>query len=154
MIPKVPEWIYDQGFSPAERDVYLYCWMRTTCFDDKRKMAKRLGMGINKLWTALNRLEEHGWLRKHKAGKSTCYIPQTEGQFMIKVIKNVSLPKDTKPENVSLPRDGNYTVINSTSTGGEQGTSMTGKPLHCSQEDYDSLVGCIWEAGRARRVTR
>lgn len=73
---------------------------------------------------------------------------------MIKVIKNVSLPKDTKPKNVSLPRDGNCTGINITSTGEGQGTSITGKPLHCSQQDYDSLVGCIWEAGRARRVTR
>lgn len=154
MIPKIPEWIYDQGFSPAERDAYLYCWMRTTCFDDKRKMAKRLGIGINKLWAALKRLEEHGWLRKHKAGKSTCYIPQTEGQFMIKVIKNVSLPKDTKPKNVSLPRDANCTGINSTSTGGGQGTSITGKPLSCTQEVYDEILCCVFAAGQARRVTQ
>ena len=73
---------------------------------------------------------------------------------MIKVIKNVSLPKDTKPENVSLPRDGNCTGINSTSTGEEQGTSMTGNSLHCPQEDYDLTVSCIWEAARARRVTQ
>lgn len=34
------------------------------------------------------------------------------------------------------------------------GVSMTGKPLLCSQEDYDRTLVDIFRAGRARRATR
>lgn len=80
MIPRVPEHIYEVGFSLIEREAYLYVCMRGCCFDDKRTMAKRIGVCKTRLWKALKTLVEHGWLIQKKAGRSTCYLARGKGK--------------------------------------------------------------------------
>jgi len=73
----VPQWIFERGFSITQREVLLYVMMRGDCFENKRKMAATLRIGINKLRQTLDELVALQWLNKttKSTGKkrATCY---------------------------------------------------------------------------------
>ena len=73
----VPQWIFERGFSITQREVLLYVMMRGDCFENKRKMAATLRIGINKLRQTLDELVALQWLTKttKSTGKkrATCY---------------------------------------------------------------------------------
>ena len=96
MRPVIPQWIYEVGFSPIQREAYLYVCMRGVCFDDKRSMASQLGVCKTRLWKALKVLVDHGWLDQKKAGRSTCYLARTKG----KPIKSVPMTNTSQKQRV------------------------------------------------------
>ena len=73
----VPQWIFERGFSITQREVLLYVMMRGDCFENKRKMAATLRIGINTLRQTLDELVALQWLTKttKSTGKkrATCY---------------------------------------------------------------------------------
>ena len=73
----VPQWIFERGFSITQREVLFYVMMRGDCFENKRKMAATLRIGINKLRQTLDELVALQWLTKttKSTGKkrATCY---------------------------------------------------------------------------------
>ena len=60
----VPQWIFERGFSITQREVLLYVMMRGDCFENKRKMAATLRIGINTLRKTLGELEALQWIVK------------------------------------------------------------------------------------------
>ena len=60
----VPQWIFERGFSITQREVLLYVMMRGDCFENKRKMASTLRIGINTLRKTLAELEALQWIIK------------------------------------------------------------------------------------------
>lgn len=60
----VPQWIFERGFSITQREVLLYVMMRGDCFENKRKMASTLRIGINTLRKTLGELEALQWIVK------------------------------------------------------------------------------------------
>ena len=73
----VPQWIFERGFSITQREVLFYVMMRGDCFENKRKMASTLRIGINTLRQTLDELVALQWLTKttKATGKkrATCY---------------------------------------------------------------------------------
>ena len=73
----VPQWIFERGFSITQREVLLYVMMRGDCFENKRKMAATLRIGINKLRQTLDELVALQWLTKTTKStnkkRATCY---------------------------------------------------------------------------------
>ena len=60
----VPQWLFERGFSITQREVLLYVMMRGECWENKRKMAATLRIGINTLRQTLDELVALQWLTK------------------------------------------------------------------------------------------
>jgi len=60
----VPQWVFERGFSITQREVLLYVMMRGDCYENKRRMAYNLRIGINTLRKTLDELVALQWLVK------------------------------------------------------------------------------------------
>ena len=60
----VPQWVFERGFSITQREVLLYVMMRGDCYENKRRMAYSLRIGINTLRKTLDELVALQWLVK------------------------------------------------------------------------------------------
>ena len=73
----VPQWVFERGFSITQREVLLYIMMRGDCYENKRRMATTLRIGINKLRQTLDELVALQWLTKTTKStnkkRATCY---------------------------------------------------------------------------------
>lgn len=85
--PFIPGWLYEQGFSPAQRDVICFVARRLPgpCFDNKATMAKTLGMGREKLRRTLAELVQYQWLKKTARAQADVYELSIPGIRMDKV---------------------------------------------------------------------
>lgn len=183
--PYIPSWMIESGFNHYQLAILTYVACRGKCFETKKTVWTKLGMGEKQYRRSIKELTQAGWIKQTWVTRKRCLEVTKEGKHMdflksekqsddcIKERSNdrikkqsIDCAKKQSDDCTNIPsqltkviNQGNKPSTNQvpavpTKDGKEQGTSMTGKPLHCSQEDYDSLVGCIWEAGRARRVTR
>jgi len=75
----VPQWVFERGFSITQREVLLYVMMRGDCYENKRRMAYNLRIGINTLRKTLDELVALQWLTKSSKlapgskTRSNCY---------------------------------------------------------------------------------
>ena len=144
MIARVPEWLYEVGFSSIEREAYLYVCMRGACFEDKRKIAKALGVSKTRLWKALGRLEEYGWLRSRKAGRSTCYTPLAGGRPLRPNNTNQrTVPEERHDKALNCPPT--ETLTNSINI------NVLNKSIN--NNERDEILAQLIEAGRSKRGT-
>ena len=60
----VPQWVFERGFSITQREVLLYVMMHGDCYENKRRMAYNLRIGINTLRKTLDELVALQWLVK------------------------------------------------------------------------------------------
>ena len=145
MIARVPEWLYEVGFTSIEREAYLYVCMRGACFEDKRKIAKALGVSKTRLWKALGRLEEYGWLKARKAGRSTCYTPLAGGKPLN--------PNDTNQRTV--PEEGHNQASNfppAETLTNSININVINK-VNNNENERDKILAQLIEAGRSKRGT-
>jgi len=81
----VPAWVFDQGFNKYHIIVLCYVAMRRKCWENKKTIAKVLGIKPETLKRTLNELVESGWLTKTtkkvnpKLANSHCYKLSGDG---------------------------------------------------------------------------
>jgi len=81
----VPAWVFDQGFNKYHIIVLCYVAMRRKCWENKKTIAKVLGIKPETLKRTLNELVESGWLSKTtkkvnpKLANSHCYELSGDG---------------------------------------------------------------------------
>ena len=113
--PVAPEWLFDQGWTPAHLSVYLYVRMRGKCFEDKRSISARLHMSKNTFFKTQKDLIESGWVTAEKQGKKSCLTASLSGTCLKSGTRsdNVSQNEDTKQG--TCPKIGtvtNNTIVN------------------------------------------
>ena len=113
--PVAPEWLFDQGWTPAHLSVYLYVRMRGKCFEDKRRISARLHMSKNTFFKTQKDLIESGWVTAEKQGKKSCLTASLSGTCLKSGTRsdNVSQNEDTKQG--TCPKIGtvtNNTIVN------------------------------------------
>lgn len=113
--PVAPEWLFDQGWTPAHLSVYLYVRMRGQCFEDKRSISARLHMSKNTFFKTQKDLIESGWVTAEKQGKKSCLTASLSGTCLKSGTRsdNVSQNEDTKQG--TCPKIGtvtNNTIVN------------------------------------------
>jgi hypothetical protein len=96
--PVAPEWLFDQGWTPAHLSVYLYVRMRGKCFEDKRSISARLHMSKNTFFKTQKDLIQTGWLTAEKRGKKSHLAASSTGTCLKSGTRsgNVSQNEDTK----------------------------------------------------------
>lgn len=115
MQPFAPEWLFDQGWTPAHLSVYLYVRMRGSCFENKRSISARLHMSKNTFFKIQKDLLESGWVTAEKQGKKSCLTASLSGTRLKSGTRsdNVSQNEDTKQG--TCPKTGtvtNNTIVN------------------------------------------
>ena len=176
--PYIPSWMIESRFNHCQLAIMTYVACRGKCFETKKSIRTKLGMAKGTYLKHVKELTKNGWLKESWHGRKKCLQVHPYGKIMNQskpdMDQNRTLEKDQNEtfdmvqnetfekgqnETPNIPREltkltnqVNKPSTGSTCTDKGRGVSMTGKPLLCSQEDYDLTVSAIFNAGRERRV--
>jgi len=117
--PVAPEWLFDQGWTPAHLSVYLYVRMRGQCFENKRSISARLHMSKNTFFKTQKDLIESGWVTAEKQGKKSCLTANLSGMCLKSGTRSDNVSQDVSQDEDSkrgtCPKIGtvtNNTIVN------------------------------------------
>jgi len=137
----VPQWVFERGFSITQREVLLYVMMRGDCYENKRKMAATLRIGINKLRQTLDELVALQWLTKTTKAtnkkRATCYaLAKIEGIRADEKRRSTHFARlQVKPQTNALLAIYSHTGTPKKSTSGQQAAN---KQSHSMDESEDN----------------
>jgi DNA-binding MarR family transcriptional regulator len=141
--PFVPSWLFEQGFNAYQVAIFCYISMRGKCFENKRTIAKNLGMSKDTFYRTLKPLIDRGWVTR-KQGKTTILQVTTNGKELLQQPKTEKAPVLNQGHDVSYIRDMTCPKSGTLTNQVTNQVTITGR---------ENLFALVYNAGKSMRGT-
>lgn len=80
--PYIPSWMIESGFNHYQLSVLTYVACRGKCFETKKSIWTKLGIGEKTYRRTIQELTEAGWLKQSWVNRKRCLEVTEEGKHM------------------------------------------------------------------------